>query len=179
MAGIATGPTTSASAARRLARTEAPAELVADKGNHGRAVLKDLDGGPWRTRISEPSRRHLLRWRGDDRARRAVYNDRTRSLGDVARIAFKLRAELCDRGRLRRTWLRGRDNVAKRYLDHVAAHNVALPMRARTGFGTPKAAAEAARSAVIHLVSGGLADGIPSRTVTSRTEGTPWPGQSS
>ena len=48
----------------------APAEFVADKGYHGRAVLKDLDGGRWKTRISEPKRRHLLRWRGNDQARR-------------------------------------------------------------------------------------------------------------
>src|SRR5262249_42474580 len=30
-----------------------PSELVADKGYHSRAVLKDLDGGPWKTRIAE------------------------------------------------------------------------------------------------------------------------------
>ena len=131
---------------------EAPAELVTDKGYHGRAVLKDLDGGPWKTRISEPKRHELLRWRGDDRARRAVYNNRARLLGGVARAAFKLRAELCerafahilDRGGVRRTWLRGRDNVAKRYLVHVAGFNLALLMRALTGAGTPRTAAEAA-----------------------------------
>ena len=31
-----------------------PAECVADKGYHSRAVLKDLDGGAWKTRIAEP-----------------------------------------------------------------------------------------------------------------------------
>jgi transposase len=46
--------------------------------------------------------------------------------------AVVLRAVLCERafahvlGRsgLRRTWLRGRENVAKRYLVHVAAFNL-------------------------------------------------------
>ena len=33
---------------------EEPSELVADKGYHSRAVLKDLDGGAWKTRIAEP-----------------------------------------------------------------------------------------------------------------------------
>ena len=140
----------------------APAELVADKGYHGRDVLRDLEDSPWKTRISEPKRRELLRWRGDDRARRAVYNNRARLLSGVARAAFKLRAELCerafahilDRGRQRRTWLRGRDNVAKRYLVHVAGHNLALLMRALTGFGTPKAAADAARGALFYLQAG-------------------------
>src|SRR5213080_1085391 len=31
-----------------------PAECVADKGYHSRALLKDLDQGPWKTRIAEP-----------------------------------------------------------------------------------------------------------------------------
>src|SRR4051794_21654946 len=34
-----------------------PTECVADKGYHSRAVLTDLDGGPWKTRIAEPQRR--------------------------------------------------------------------------------------------------------------------------
>ena len=37
-----------------------PAECVADKGYHSRAVLKDLDGGPWKTRIAEPQRQRRL-----------------------------------------------------------------------------------------------------------------------
>ena len=37
--------------------TENPSELVADKGYHSRAVLKDLDGGAWKTRIAEPRQR--------------------------------------------------------------------------------------------------------------------------
>src|SRR5438874_12391057 len=31
-----------------------PSELVADKGYHSRAVLKELDGGAWKTRLAEP-----------------------------------------------------------------------------------------------------------------------------
>ena len=61
-----------------------------------------------------------------------------------------LRAVLCerafahvlDRGGMRRTWLRGRDNVAKRYLVHIAAYNLGLVMRALLGAGTPRAAAD-------------------------------------
>jgi hypothetical protein len=43
---------------------------------------------------------------------------------------------------MRRTWLRGRDNVAKRYLIHVAGHNLGLLMRTLLGAGTPRAAAD-------------------------------------
>src|SRR2546423_11441678 len=34
--------------------SEPPAALIADKGYHSRDALKALDGGPWRSRISEP-----------------------------------------------------------------------------------------------------------------------------
>jgi hypothetical protein len=48
-------------------------------------VLKSLDDGPWKTRIAEPKRDGFLRWHGDDDARRAVVNNRTRLLSGVAR----------------------------------------------------------------------------------------------
>ena len=148
----ATMPGTLASAARHLAAVEAaptpqaPAELIADKGYHARATLKELDGGPWKSRISEPHRDAFSRWHGDDAARRAVYNNRARLLSGVARAAFKLRAErvergfalILDRGGMRRVWLRGREKVQKRYLIHVAGYNLGLIMRLLTGAGTPR-----------------------------------------
>ena len=123
-----------------------PADLVADKGYHSRAVLKDLDGGPWRSRIAEPKPKDVLRWHGDDGAQRAVYGNRARLRSGVAKDALKLRAErversfehTLDRGGLRRTHLRGRENVHKRYLIHVAAFNLGLVMRLALGTGTPK-----------------------------------------
>ena len=127
---------------------EAPAECVTDKGYHSRAVLKALDDGPWKTRVAEPKPKGFARWRGDEAARRAVTNNRARLLSQVARQAFKLRAEIVersfahslDRGGMRRTWLRGRENVHKRYLLHVAGHNLGLLMRQLIGAGTPKEA---------------------------------------
>src|SRR5436305_3044014 len=123
-----------------------PTELVADKGYHSRAGLKQLEDGPWKSRVAEPRRDGFLRWHGDDAARRAVYNNRARLLSEVARQAFKLRAELVergfalilDRGGMRRAWLRGRENVHKRYLVHVAGYNLGLIMRLLTGAGTPR-----------------------------------------
>lgn len=148
----ATLPGTLASAAEHLAAVdaaptpEAPAELIADKGYHSRDGLKALDGSAWKSRISEPRRDGFLRWHGDDAARRAVYNNRTRLLSGVARQAFKLRAEwvergfalILDRGGMRRAWLRGRENVHKRYLIHVAGYNLGLIMRLLSGAGTPR-----------------------------------------
>jgi transposase len=125
---------------------EAPGELVADKGYHSRAVLKDLADGPWTTRIAEPRPKDVQRWYGDTEARRAVYNNRSRLASGIGKEAFRLRAERVersfahslDRGGLRRTWLRGRENVQKRYLVHVAAFNLGLVMRLLLGAGTPK-----------------------------------------
>ena len=125
-----------------------PAECVADKGYHARAVLTDLDGSPWKTRIAEPQRRGVSRWHGDEEARRAVYNNRARLRSAVGKQAMRQRADLVersfahilDRGGLRRTWLRGRENVHKRYLIHVAGHNLGLLMRLLIGAGTPKEA---------------------------------------
>ena len=122
-----TMPGTLARAAEHLAAVDAaptpkaPAELIADRGYHSRAGLKALDGGPWKTRISEPRRDEFSRWHGDDEARRAVYNNRTRLLSGVARQAFKLRAELVergfalilDRGGMRRVWLRDRARASR------------------------------------------------------------------
>ena len=125
---------------------EAPAECVTDKGYHSRAVLKALDDGPWKTRIAAPKAKGLARWNGDEAARRAVINNRNRLLSGVAKQAFKLRTEIVersfahclDRGGMRRAWLRGRENVHKRYLLHVAGHNLSLLMRQLIGAGTPK-----------------------------------------
>ncbi len=47
-------------------------------------------------------------------------------------------ALILDRGGMRRAWLRGRENVQKRYLIHVAGYNLGLIMRLLTGAGTPR-----------------------------------------
>ncbi len=71
-------PGTLAAAAEHLAAvdaaptSEAPAEMIADKGYHSRDTLKTLEDGPWKTRVSERRIDGFLRWHGDDAARRAV-----------------------------------------------------------------------------------------------------------
>jgi transposase len=148
----ATLPETLKAAEAHLAAVDAapspedPAELVADKGYHSRDGLKALDDGAWKSRIAEKKVAGVGRWHGDEAARRAVYNNRARLRSGVAKSAFKLRAELVersfaltlDRGGMRRAWLRGRDNVHKRYLIHVAGYNLGLIMRLLVGAGTPR-----------------------------------------
>jgi transposase len=148
----ATLPDTLAAAEANLAAVgaaptpEDPAELVADKGYHSREGLKDLEDGAWKSRIAEKKGTGVSRWRGDTEARRAVYNNRARLRSGAAKEAFKLRAELVergfaltlDRGGMRRAWLRGRESLRKRYLVHVAGYNLGLIMRALVGAGTPR-----------------------------------------
>jgi transposase len=143
---------------------EDPAELVADKGYHSRDGLKELEDGAWRSRIAEKKAAGVNRWHGDEAARRAVYNNRARLRSGVAREAFKLRAELVersfaltlDRGGMRRAWLRGGENLKKRYLVHVAGYNLGLIMRLLVGAGTPR---EFLARAAAHLLALATADG--------------------
>jgi transposase len=129
---------------------EDPCDLVADKGYHSRAVLKALADGAWKTRIAEPlPSRGYLSWHGDEAARAAVYGNRTRLRSCVGKEAMRKRGEIVERsfahvlerGGMRRTWLRGRQNVHKRYLVHVAGYNLGILMRALFGAGTPREAA--------------------------------------
>lgn len=128
---------------------DAPAECVADKGYHSRDILKCMAGGPWTARIAEPHRKDKARWRGDAEARRAVCNNRARLRSAVGRQAMRKRGEVVersfahnlDRGGMRRVWLRGRENIRKRYLIHVASHNLGLVLRHLIGAGTPREAA--------------------------------------
>ena len=129
---------------------EDPCDLVADKGYHSREGLKDLDGGVWQTRIAEPKPANgYLRWHGDEAARHAVYANRARLKSGVGKDAMRRRGEMVersfahvlDRGGMRRAWLRGRENLHKRYLIHVAGFNLGILMRAIFGRGTPREAA--------------------------------------
>jgi len=63
-----------------------------------------------------------------------------RRRGELVERSF---AHVLDRGGMRRAWLRGRENVHKRYLIHVAGFNLGVLMRALYGQGTPKEAADA------------------------------------
>ena len=99
-------------------------------------------------RRGSPRRTAFLRWHGDTEARDAVYANRNRLRSEIGKAGMRKRAEIVERsfahnlerGGLRRTWL-GRENVHKRYLIHVAGHNLGILMRLLIGAGTPKEAA--------------------------------------
>jgi len=137
-----------------------PCDLAADKGYFSRDVLKDLDDSPWKTRIAEPRpSKGYLRWHGDDEARAAVYANRCRLRSSVGKEVMRKRGEMVERsfahvlerGGMRRAWLRGRENIHKRYLIHVAGFNLGVLMRALFGYGTPKEAA-CARNVLLFVI---------------------------
>ena len=132
---------------RRSRRRRAPRRLPRwspTKAITRAMALKALDDGPWKTRIAEPQARRLLALaRRRCRPPRRLQQPHPAALRGRPRQAFKLRAELVergfalilDRGGMRRAWLRGRENVHKRYLIHVAGYNLGLIMRLLTGAG--------------------------------------------
>lgn len=146
---------------------ESPAECVADKGYHARKGLKEMDGGVWKTRICEPDRPQFNRWHGDEKARRAVYNNRARLGSKTGKKAMKLRAEKVERsfahvlgrGGMRRAHLRGRENLQKRYLLHVAGFNLSLIMRQIIGHGTPRAVADSSNALFLPFFAQDYANG--------------------
>ena len=71
-----------------------------------------------------------------------------RRRGELVERSF---AHILDRGGMRRAWLRGRENIHKRYLIHVAGFHLAVLMRALHDSGTPRQAAEAAYAFIFTL----------------------------
>ena len=128
-------------------------ELVADKGYHSNAVLTDCAKKEIRTYVSEPDRGRR-NWAGKNEeeqaaksaARDAVHANRRRIKGDRGKRLMKTRGELIERsfahcydtGGMRRTHLRGHENILKRLLIHASGFNLSLVMRKMIGFGTAR-----------------------------------------
>jgi transposase len=138
------------------------AEGVLDKGYHSRQTLLDLDEMNVRSYASEPDRGRQD-WTGQAEARDAVYANRRRIRGERGRRLLRSRGEKLERtfahcyetGAMRRLYLRGRENIAKRVLVHAAGFNIGLMMRVRYGLPKPRsgsAAAGAVRARISTLV---------------------------
>lgn len=120
-------------------------EIVGDKGYHSTELLERLDERGLRGYISEPDRGRR-RWRGNTRARDIVYANRRRNRGARGQRLHRLRGERAERpfshlyrtGRMRRTHLRGHENILKRLLVHGGGFNLGLLMRQLVGIGTPR-----------------------------------------
>ncbi|MEE8543821.1 MAG: transposase [Gammaproteobacteria bacterium] len=120
-------------------------EVVADKGYHSDKVLTRERGRDIRTYISEPDR-GKRKWAGKSTERDAVYANRRRIRGQRGRRLLRSRGELVERsfahcydtGGMRRTHLKGHENIRKRLLIHVAGFNLSLLLRRDLGWGTAR-----------------------------------------
>jgi transposase len=121
-------------------------EVVADKGYHSSAAVKRVKGYGVRSYIPEKQQKGRRRWAGKAEEQQAVYQNRRRVQGAYGKSLLRKRGELVERsfahcyetGGMRRTHLRGHQNILKRQLVHVGAFNLSLILRGVLGAGTPR-----------------------------------------
>jgi transposase len=137
-------------------------EIIGDKGYHSNQSMVDLEAIGIRSYISEPDRGRRA-WSKEPHAQAPVYRNRRRMRGPRGRRLMRQRGERIERsfahlyetGGMRRTHLRGHQNILKRVLIHAGGFNLGLLIRSSLGVGTPRglqgrlAAVLAAVSAVI------------------------------
>src|ERR1700677_2211921 len=121
-------------------------EVVADKGYHSGAVLERVKSYEVRTYIPEKKQAGQRHWEGKSEEQQAVYQNRLRVSGGYGKSLLRRRGELVERsfahcydtGGMRRTHLRGHENILKRQLVHMGAFNLSLILRQVLGAGTPR-----------------------------------------
>jgi transposase len=121
-------------------------EVVADKGYHKAQTLSTFEELNTRTYIPEPEGRNYNRSDHSEEHRRAAKTNRRRMRGTRGKRLQKRRSELaersfahvCETGGARRTWLRGKAKINKRYLVQAAGYNLNLLMRTLFGIGKPR-----------------------------------------
>ena len=131
--------------AQKNMNDEVVEELINDKGYHSNQVMADLKEIGICSYTSEPNRGRR-KWQDKEEARDAVYANRRRIRGNRGKRLLRKRGELLERsfahiydtGGMRRTHLRGHNNILKRLLVHVAGFNLSMLMRHVFGVGTPR-----------------------------------------
>src|ERR1700686_2704937 len=121
-------------------------EAVTDKGYHSGETLVMLKNAEVRTYIPEKKQKGQRHWDGKGEQQQAVYANRLRVDGTYGKRLLRKRGELIERsfahcydtGGMRRTHLRGPENILKRLLIHVGAFNLSLIFRTLLGSGTPR-----------------------------------------
>ena len=134
-------------------------EVVTDKGYHSNERMVDLKELGIRSYVSEP-KRGQRNWIGKSAERDAVYANRRRIRGNRGKALLRRRGLMLERpfahcyetGRMRRIHLRGRENILKRLLIHVAGFNLSLVLRLLTGKGTPRGLQDLAINAFLVLL---------------------------
>lgn len=133
-------------ATREHVNPEAIQEVVADKGYHSNQVMVDMDRIGIKSYASEPDR-GKRNWKDKEAERIAVEANGERVRSEYGKELMCQRGEKLERsfahtletGGMRRTHLRGHQNIKKRMLVHVAGFNLGLVMRRFLGHGKPRA----------------------------------------
>jgi transposase len=120
-------------------------EIIGDKGYHSNQSMVDLEAVGIRSYIAEPDRGRRD-WSKEPDAQAPVYRNRRRMRGPRGRRLMRQRGEriersfahLYDTGGMRRTHLRGHQNILKRLLIHAGGFNLGLLIRSILGVGTPR-----------------------------------------
>ena len=154
-------------------------DVVADKGYHSSAVLTVMSESDVQSYLPEPERGRR-NWSGREAIRKMVYANRRRARSKRGRRLLKLRSQLVERsfahmydtGGMRRTHLRGRDNILKRLLIHAAAFNIALLVRKLHGIGKPRTLQGAAQALLNALL--GLWIALQRLYAAESVEGADW-----
>ncbi len=145
-------------------------EVVGDKGYHSGPALVKMKAAGVRTYIPEKKQNGKRHWIGKKGEQQAVYANRQRVSGNHGKSLLRKRGELIERsfahcyetGAMRRTHLRGHENILKRQLIHVGAFNLSLIFRALLGAGTPRELKN--RLALLVFVLEWLLAGLPKPT---------------
>ena len=131
--------------ARRALGDDTLRQAVMDKGYHSNESLLLLDAVDLRAYVSEP-KRGKRRWKDKAYEQHLVYANRRRIQGEHGKALLRRRGEFVERsfahmyetGGMRRTHLKGHENILKRLLIHAGGFNLALVMRKLTGIGKPR-----------------------------------------
>jgi transposase len=135
-------------------------EVVTDKGYHSNDVAVGFAEMGVRTYLAEPDR-GTRNWDGKKAEKKAVYGNRRRIQGDRGKRLQRQRGERIERnfahqfdtGGLDRLYVRGTENVHKKFLLQAAACNLALLMRSLHGSGKPRAAHDQAVAALFAILT--------------------------
>jgi transposase len=120
-------------------------EIITDKGYHSNRIMVELDALGVRSYVAEPDRGRRD-WSKEPEAQAPVYGNRRRTRGRRGRRLMCQRGERIERsfahvydtGGMRRTHLRGHQNILKRLLIHAGGFNLGLLIRTMLGVGTPR-----------------------------------------
>ena len=135
-------------------------EVVADQGYHSNEGMVGMVELEVRSYLAEPDR-GPRNGEGKEAEKAAVYANRRRIEGDRGKRLQRQRGERIERnfahpfdtGGLDRLYVRGRENVHKKFLLPAAACNLALLMRSRFGSGKPRAAHDRAAEVLLMILA--------------------------